>query len=147
MEYSHIEKNLENYRKNLEIIKESCIVYSGTCKYISGESNPAIDCRHPAAQPFVEELRKNFGPFSGLKECESGIHTIVEHSKRMRNSFNEIEKELKNSNILTKDELDALKERLICTEGCKHFTELLDKKSELIDKLFKKFQNHLDKEL
>ena len=146
--YRKLKGYLEEYIKELEIIACLCIVYSGISKYIEDSKNPAIDCCHPAARPFIENIRKNFGSYSGLKECDSEIHTIVEHSKRMRDASLKIGQILEeDTSLLNEGEKKILAERLICTEGCKYFTDLLDKKFEILDKLMKKIQNHLDNEL
>ncbi len=148
IDYKKLKSCLEEYKKELEIIGESCIVYSGTSKYIEGSKNPAIDCRHPAAQPFIEDLRKSFGPFSGLKECESGIHTIVEHSKRMREKYTKIEEIINDYPlVLSEEEQEILKERLVCGDECKYFADLLDKKFKILENFILRIQNHLDKEL
>lgn len=148
VDYKKLKSCLEEYKKELEIIACLCIVYSGTSKYIEESKNPAIDCQHPAARPFTKDILENFGSYSGLKECDPEVHTIVEHSKRMRDAYLKMRQILEeDTSLLNESGKKILAERLICTEGCKYFADLLDKKFEILDKLLERIQNHLDSEL
>lgn len=78
-----------------------------------------IDCRHPAAEPFI--------------------------AKRMRKKYNQIEKY--NNLLIPPSEMKILKEMPVCDEGCKAVYELLEEKSKIVKDVLEQIQNHLDKEL